>query len=149
MKSSKSKPTSKPANRRASPDVVEKRRVARIFNDVLAGKRMPLDGRTEKRRQRLLAELESGKHGSKVLKPIDVLAHVNELLALGETLTSLRKVVKARRQLEPSKELAEVLSRLHKAYHFQLEAYRFLGASDELLRDAGIVAAPKRGRKPS
>ncbi len=147
MKSSKSKANTKPANRRASPDVVEKRRVARLFNDVLAGKRMPLDGRTEKRRQRLLAELASGKHGNRVLKPIDVLSHVNELLELGETLTSLRKAIKAKRHLEPSDELAEVLARLHKAYHFRLEAYRFLGAGDELLCAAGIVLSPKRKRK--
>ncbi len=147
MKTAKGKATSRVANRRASPDVVEKRRVARLFNDVLAAKRAPLDGRTEKRRQRLLAELESGKHGSKILKPIDVLSHVNELLELGETLVSLRKRVKARRYLAPSPELSGVLGRLHKAYRFRLEAYRYLGASDALLQEAGIVSAPKRGRK--
>ena len=147
MKAPKSRTTARPLNRRASPDVVEKRRVARLFNDVLAGGRAPLDGRTEKRRKRLLAELASGNHGDKVLKPIDVLSHVNELLELGETLTSLRKAVKTKRQLESSDELSKVLARLHKAYRFRLEAYRFLGATDALLRDAGIVAAPKRGRK--
>ena len=53
----------KPANKRGSPEAVEKRRVARMFNDLLGDKsaRNKLDGRTEKRRKRLLRELASGK----------------------------------------------------------------------------------------
>src|SRR5262245_50389402 len=72
------------ANRRGSPEAIEKRRVARIFNDVLSGRGAgahKLDGRTEKRRQRLLKELEAGKaRGSRELKPLDVLQHVQELM---------------------------------------------------------------------
>ncbi len=51
-------------NRRGSPEAIEKRRVARVFNDILGGSGSAagkLDGRTEKRRQRLLSELEAGK----------------------------------------------------------------------------------------
>src|SRR5512146_414104 len=66
----------RPPNRRGSPEAIEKRRVARVFNDVLGGRLASahkLDGRTEKRRQRLLAELEAGKaRGSRELKPLDV-----------------------------------------------------------------------------
>ena len=57
------KATAKPPNRRGSPEAIEKRRAARQFNDVLGGRgasAQKLDGRTEKRRQRLLKELEDG-----------------------------------------------------------------------------------------
>src|SRR5215813_11555497 len=64
-------------NRRGSPEAIEKRRVARVFNDILGGRGASshkLDGRTEKRRQRLLKELEAGKaRGSRELKPLDIL----------------------------------------------------------------------------
>src|SRR5260370_22291768 len=67
-------------NRRGSPEAIEKRRVARVFNDILGGRGAAahkLDGRTEKRRQRLLKELEAGKaRGSRELKPLDVLQRV-------------------------------------------------------------------------
>src|ERR1700722_14776112 len=57
------KATAKPQNRRGSPEAIEKRRAARLFNDVLGGRgasAQKLDGRTEKRRQRLLKELADG-----------------------------------------------------------------------------------------
>src|SRR5580704_16070805 len=95
----------KPPNRRGSPEAVEKRRVARLFNDVLGGRGSGArkhDGRTEKRRQRLLRELESGKlRGAHELKPLDVLVRVNELLDLGEPLRSIRKVAKVRKNVVP------------------------------------------------
>ena len=88
----------RPANRRGSPEAIEKRRVARVFNDILGGRgasSAKLDGRTEKRRQRLLKELEAGKaRGSRELKPLDVLQRVQELMDLGEPLGSIRKVTK-------------------------------------------------------
>ena len=80
----------KPQNRRGSPEAIEKRRVARLFNDILGGRGAGAhkqDGRTEKRRQRLLRELEQGKvRGARELKPLDVLGRVHELLELGEPL---------------------------------------------------------------
>jgi hypothetical protein len=129
-------------NRRGSPEAIAKRRAARAFNDLLdpsGGK--SLDGRTEKRRQRLLAELESGKaRGSgKLLKPIDVLSHVAELFELGETVTSLRKVCRPRPLVLADDRMLDVLGRLHHAYGFPTEAYAFVGISDELLRKAGIL----------
>ncbi len=56
-------PAIKAQNRRGSPEAIEKRRAARLFNDILGGRSAgakKLDGRTEKRRQRLLRELEAG-----------------------------------------------------------------------------------------
>src|SRR5690348_3780402 len=67
-------------DRRASADAVEKRRAARRFNDLLLGGDRPGDGRTERRRRRLLEELAEGvaHRGRRALKPIDVLSRVEE-----------------------------------------------------------------------
>ncbi len=135
----------KPLNKRGSPEAVEKRRVARLFNDVLGGASASprRDGRTEKRRQRLVKELEEGMaRGKRELKPIDVLLRVQELLELGEPLSHLRKVVKVR-TLPPETSgegLVDVVARLHEAYGFRPEAYRFVGIADDVLAKAGIAA---------
>jgi hypothetical protein len=137
----------KPQNRRGSPEAIEKRRVARLFNDILGGRGVGAhkqDGRTEKRRQRLLRELEQGKvRGARELKPLDVLVRVNELLELGEPLRSIRKVAKVRKALVPAEAMVEVVSRLHKAYGFRPECYRFVGVDDDVLRVAGVIGAPR------
>jgi len=141
----------KPQNRRGSPEAIEKRRVARLFNDVLGGRGAGVrkhDDRTEKRRQRLLRELESGKvRGAHELKPLDVLVRVNELLGLGEPLRSIRKVAKVRKNEVPPEEVVEVVGRLHRAYAFRPECYRFVGLSDEVLRLAGVVSAEPKKRQ--
>jgi hypothetical protein len=147
------KSAGKAPNKRGSPEAIEKRRAARIFNDVVGGRGMggpKLDGRTEKRRQRLLRELEAGTARSKELKPLDVLQHVNELLALGEPLSSIRKVAKVKKPANVSEaSMIDVVAKLHKAYNFRPEAYRFVGVGDEVLRSAGVLSAEatKRGRK--
>lgn len=125
--------------------------MARLFNDVLGGRGAGVrkhDGRTEKRRQRLLRELESGKvRGAHELKPLDVLVRVNELLGLGEPLRSIRKVAKVRKNEVPPEEVVEVVGRLHRAYAFRPECYRFVGLSDEVLRLAGVVSAEPKKRQ--
>lgn len=144
--------TKKTENRRGSPEAVEKRRVARQFNTLLAGgggtgRR---DGRTEKRRGRLVKELKDGKsRGGAVLKPLDVIVRVQELLKIGETMGSLRKVVKTKFTSDEGEEVVTLLSRLHKAYNFPPEAYRVVGLSAAVLQKAGIVPgeARKRGRR--
>jgi hypothetical protein len=142
----------KPQNRRGSPEAIEKRRAARLFNDVLGGRGAGLhkrDGRTEKRRQRLMRELQSGKvRGSRSLKPLDVLQRVHELLELGEPLRSIRKVTKVRRSTVAPADMVEVVGRLHKAYGFRPECYRFVGIGDDLLRSAGVLSGdlPRHGR---
>jgi hypothetical protein len=149
------KPSRAPAkaqNRRGSPEAIEKRRVARLFNDILGGRGAGAhkrDGRTEKRRQRLMRELEAGKaRGSRELKPLDVLQRVHELLELGEPLSSIRKVAKVRKGSVPPEDMVDVVSRLHRAYGFRAECYRFVGVSDDVLRSAGVIGAegPKRAR---
>jgi len=147
--------SAKPQNRRGSPEAIEKRRVARLFNDILGGRgagAQKQDGRTEKRRQRLLRELEQGKvRGARELKPLDVLVRVHELLELGEPLRSIRKVAKVRRAIVPPEAMVEVVSRLHKAYGFRPECYRFVGVDDDVLRIAGVLsplkAAPPASRR--
>jgi hypothetical protein len=144
----------KAQNRRGSPEAIEKRRAARLFNDVLGGRgsaAQKLDGRTEKRRQRLLKELEDGKaRGSRELKPLDVLQRVQELMDLGEPLSSIRKVAKVRKSNLPEDSVVDIVQRLHKAYGFRPETYRFVGIGDEVLRGAGVLTGePRRGRAPA
>jgi hypothetical protein len=144
------RPAPKPPNRRGSPEAIEKRRAARLFNDVLGGRGLggpKLDGRTEKRRQRLLRELEAGTtRGARELKPLDVLQHVHELMELGEPLSSIRKVAKVRKSAVPPESMVDIVSRLHKAYNFRPEAYRFVGVADDVLRTAGVLG-PETSRR--
>jgi hypothetical protein len=144
------KASAKPLNRRGSPEAIEKRRAARQFNDVLDGRgasAQKLDGRTEKRRQRLLKELEDGKaRGQRDLKPLDVLQRVQELMDLGEPLSSIRKVAKVRKTTLAPDSILTIVQRLHQAYKFRPEAYRFVGIGDDVLRGAGVLGEPKRGK---
>src|SRR5580692_9924445 len=112
------KAMTKPPNRRGSPEAIEKRRAARQFNDVLGGRgaaAQKLDGRTEKRRQRLLKELEVGKaRGTRELKPLDILQRVQELMDLGETIGAIRKVAKVKKNTVAPDAIVGVVERLHK-----------------------------------
>ena len=136
-----------PPNRRGSPEAVAKRRAARAFNDLLDPRaRSRLDGRTDQRRKRLLAELSAGKHRSsgKELKPIDVLMRVHELLELGEPLSVLKQTCTPA-PLQPAAErLVALVTELDTAYSFRPEAYRFVGISAEVLRRAGVLAPAKK-----
>jgi hypothetical protein len=137
---------------RGSAEAIEKRRVARQLNALFgagghaAGK---LDGRTEKRRQRLLKELKDGKNGQP-LKPIELITHANELLGLGETLSSIRKNgIKAQRmELPDSVDKVEAVQRAQEAYQFNPEVWKLLGIDlDELSASAAKSAVRKR-KKP-
>lgn len=139
----------KAQNRRGSPEAIEKRRAARFFNDVLGGRSAGprLDGRTQKRRERLLRELETGKaRGTRDLKPLDVLLRVQELLELGEGVSALRKVVKVKK-VGLGDDLPLAIQRLHRAYHFRPEVYRFVGIGDDLLKDVGVLDQAKKRAK--
>ena len=144
----------KAQNRRGSPEAIAKRRAARHFNDVLSGRgaaAQGLDGRTAKRRERLLKELAEGKaRGSRELKPLDVLLRVQELMDLGEPVGSIRKVAKARRLTLAPDALVGAVEKLHAAYGFRPEAYRFVGIGDDVLRGAGVIEGGSerpKGRK--
>jgi hypothetical protein len=141
----------KKETRRASPEAVEKRRAARLFNQALLGDARPArDGRTERRRKRLLKELAEGvaRGGKRELKPIDVLSRVQELLALGEPIASIRKACPRPRPVEITDEIVEGIRRIHRAYTFPVEAYAFVGLPEDALRKAGVLPAPaaERGR---
>ena len=118
-----------------------------MFNDLVGGRASAskLDGRTEKRRQRLMRELEAGKaRGKRDLKPLDVLLRVQELIELGESLSAIRKVAKVKKSDVPGEQIIGVVERLHKAYGFRPEVYRFVGIADEVLQKAGVLAPEPR-----
>jgi hypothetical protein len=147
------------ADSRASRGAIDKRRAARRFNEVLlsgAGSGHGRDGRTEKRRQRLLKELADGKAkgGKQELKPIDVLLRVQALLSLGESVASIKKARRVPRPVAETDDLIDGVRRLHEAYDFAEEVYQFVGISPETLaravkgpgvRAAGRNRASKRG----
>jgi hypothetical protein len=121
-----------PAGGRGSPEAVAKRRAARQLNTLLGANqiRPGLDGRTEKRRQRLIKELKEGRRGT-ALKPIDVVAHVNELMDLGESIASLKKLGVKPRKVEATSEILAIVDRTQEAYGFRAEAWRMLGLKVE------------------
>jgi hypothetical protein len=128
------------AKGRGSPEAVEKRRTARQLNTLLGGgSDKKLDGRTEKRRKRLIKELKQGRKGT-TLKPIDVVSHVDELLSIGETLSSLRKQGVKPRKTELSSEVLDAVRRTQKAYDFRPGAWKMLGID---------MDGPKKGRSSS
>jgi len=139
----------KTLTRRASPEAIEKRRAARAFNEALLGEGAgaPLvDGRTERRRRRLLKELADGaaRGGKRELKPIDVLSRVQELLELGEPIESIRKACPRPRPVEATPEIIERLRQIHQAYTFAAAVYGFVGIGPDALRKAGVVKGGAR-----
>ncbi len=124
-------------NLRGSPEAVKKRVAARNLNDVLSGKKTGfpvLDGRTEKRRQRLLGEVVQ-----EALKPVDLLLKVQELFDLGESYISLRKLIPARRLRAVPEGAAEALATMMEAYTLSEDVYRFLGLPEAVLKEAGAI----------
>lgn len=131
---------------RASREAVEKRRAARLFNEALLGRGSrpgAIDGRTERKRQRLLRELAAAAAGERDMKPVDVLGHVQALLDLGEPLASLRKAYPPRRPVDATDAVVEGARRIHQAYGFSADAYRFVGLDDAVLKRAGVLGRAK------
>ncbi|HEY6877698.1 MAG TPA: hypothetical protein VI299_06740 [Polyangiales bacterium] len=137
---------------RGSAEAIEKRRVARQLNTLFGGGNSQpgkLDGRTEKRRQRLLKELKDGRAGQ-ALKPIEIIAHANELLEMGETLSTIRKngVKTSKLELDGSAEKVETVLRAQEAYGFRAEVWKLLGIDlTELTAEAAAKAPTRRRRK--
>jgi len=135
---------------RGSAEAIEKRRVARQLNTLFganghqAGK---LDGRTEKRRQRLLKELKEGKRGQ-ALKPIEIITHASELLDMGETLATIRKNgLKANKfDVEGDNEKIDAVLRAQEAYQFHPEVWKLLGVDLEELGPRDHTAGKKKKR---
>jgi len=117
------------ATGRGSKEAIEKRRAARQLNALAAGGtngRAKVDGRTEKRRRRLIAELKEGRDGEP-LKPIDVVTHVDELLRLGESLPSIKKQGVRPRKTDLDDDVRETVRRTQEAYGFRTDAWKMLG----------------------
>ncbi len=138
---------------RGSPEAIEKRRVARQLNTLFSGKAdgtNKLDGRTAKRRLRLLKELKEGRSG-KGLKAIEVVSHANELLLMGDALSAIRKNgVKAPR-VEIDASMMKLVARTQAAYGFRPEAWKLLGvqlpSGAKGAKGAKNGAGKKRGRE--
>lgn len=127
----------KAATKRGSPEAIAKRKVARALNQLFseAGE-SPLDGRTLKRKRRLIEQLTKGKHG-KPLKALEVLVHANELLSLGESLSSLRKLKPQLPATPPvTEEATAIYLETQKNYGFDPKAWRLLGIDIAGLADA-------------
>ncbi|MGF1467514.1 MAG: hypothetical protein ACFCGT_15420 [Sandaracinaceae bacterium] len=147
MAKSRAKKTS--GGGRGSAEAIQKRRAARQLNTLFTegGKvQTGLDGRTEKRRQRLLKELREGRRG-KPLKAIEVLQHTHELLDIGESLTSIRKTGYKAPKVSLDEQDRVVVERTQAAYNFHPDAWRVLGV--ELEGSGGEPPAPKKKARRS
>lgn len=137
---------------RGSAEAIEKRRVARQLNTLFGGGNSQpgkLDGRTEKRRQRLLKELKDGKSGQP-LKPIELIGHAHELLEMGETLSTIRKngVKAPKLELEDSDEKVQTVLRAQEAYGFRPEVWKLLGIDlAELTAESNAAKTGTRRRR--
>ena len=80
-----------------------------------------------RKRRRLRMELEQGRDGGP-LKAVEVLTRADELLALGETLRSLRALdVKAPRRPRLDDEAVELIRETQRVYGFDPRAWKLLG----------------------
>jgi hypothetical protein len=142
--------TSKKGTGRGSAEAIAKRRAARQLNQLFTeggGAGRALDGRTEKRRRRLLEELKKGRKGTP-LKAIEILSHTQELLELGETLSSIKRTgVKPLKVTLGDADMA-IVHATQKEYGFRDEAWRMLGLSLKQPKAAGAPKAAKRGKRP-
>ncbi|SRR5690606_17864668 len=145
----------KQKTRRGSPEAIAKRRAARSLNRIFdrGAAASALDGRTLKRKKRLLKELQEGK-GGEALKAHEVLSHVTELLALGENMTSIRQLKPRLPPTPPlSDETVEVIKETQTSYEFDPRAWKLIGIDIEAVMAGDTGSAPaeggrkKRGRK--
>jgi hypothetical protein len=140
----------KKPTRRGSPEAIAKRRAARSLNRMFdqGAVAQAMDGRTLKRKRRLLKELQEGKRGE-TLKAHEVLAHVTELLGMGENLTTIRRL---KPRLPPSPGLTDdmvgVVRETQQSYSFDPRAWKLLGIDIEsVMSGAGAAEASGRASK--
>lgn len=145
------KTSPKKETRRGSPEAIAKRRAARALNSIFdagPGADAALDGRSLKRKRRLIQELQEGK-GGEALKAHEVLSHATELYGFGENLTSLRKL-KPRLPATPpmTDETIAAIKETQASYNFHPNAWKLLGIDiDALSAPAPSGEAPKRKGK--
>lgn len=133
--------------RRGSPEAIAKRRAARSLNTLFArgAASNGMDGRTLKRKNRLLEELKNGKGGN-TIKAHEVLSHVTELLGLGESLTTIRAL---KPRLPPplpmTDESISIIKETQASYNFDPRAWKFLGVDlDEVMGDKPVTKSTTR-----
>lgn len=137
----------KKTTKRGSPEAIAKRRAARALNTlfdkgpVAAG----LDGRSIRRKNRLTKELAEGKNGQP-LKAHEVLSYVTELLQMGETLASIRKL---KPKVPPTPPLNDhtigAIRETQQSYQFDPRAWRVLGIDIEAVLSGNAGNAPSGG----
>ncbi|HEY8431649.1 MAG TPA: hypothetical protein VIL20_24885 [Sandaracinaceae bacterium] len=128
--------------RRGSPEAIAKRRAARSLNRIfIEGATVSaMDGRTLKRKKRLIKELQEGKRGQP-LKAHEVLSHATELMTLGENLTTLRRLKPRLPATPPLVEpFLSVVRETQKAYSFDPRAWRLLGIDIEKVMSGAVSA---------
>ena len=138
---------------RGSPEAIAKRRAARALNSLFSASAAEpaIDKRTLKRKTRMLRELKEGK-GGEPLKALDVLQHVTELLTLGETVPSIRRL---KPKLPPTPKVengeGELLADVQSLYGFDPRAWKVLGVDIEKVGTSAQPEkpAPKRKRGPA
>ncbi|HEY8428656.1 MAG TPA: hypothetical protein VIL20_09790 [Sandaracinaceae bacterium] len=146
-------PTKK-ETRRGSPEAIAKRRSARKLNTLFErGVQIAsIDGRTLKRKNRMLKELKEGR-GGVPLKAQQVLAYATELFEMGEnlgTIRALKPLLPERPPLTP--EVVEAMRATQEAYNFSPRAWRLLGVDIEKIMGSSTsaeAAAPRRARAKS
>lgn len=127
---------------RASPSAIEKRRTARELNTLLGGTTInPNDGRTQRRRSRLLREIKEGR-GNKPLKAIELLTRVNALLSLGETVASIRKNGVLLPTIALTADAHDLIERTQAAYDFDPEVWKVLGMTLKATRTRAAHNTP-------
>jgi hypothetical protein len=148
---------SKRETRRGSPEAVAKRRAARALNSIFdkgPSTEAELDGRTLKRKRRLIKELQEGK-GGEPLKAHEILTHATELFAMGENLASIRKL---KPKLPPKPEISDatvaVIRDTQASYAFDKAAWKLIGVDLAAVlnggaQDAGGTEAPKAKKRAS
>jgi hypothetical protein len=57
-------------------------------------------------------------------------------------------VTKVRKSSVPPEAIVGVVERLHRAYSFRPEVYRFVGIGEEVLREAGVLEAGQKRARP-
>ena len=153
----RAKKTADTPTRRGHPEAIAKRKAARALNRLFSeagGAAEAIDGRTLKRKRRLVKDLTEGKNGQP-LKALEVLTHAQELLALGETLASLRKLKPKLPPMPPLDETtAAVILDTQANYGFDPKAWKLLGVDLDRLGapaaaegEAEAPARPRRARK--
>lgn len=135
--------------RRGSPEAIAKRRAARTLNTLFAKSAVvgSMDGRTVKRKNRLMKELQQGRGGSG-LKAHEALSHVTELLAMGETVGSIRKL-NPRVPSAPAltAETVQVIRDTQDSYGFDPRAWKMLGVDIDAVTGNAQPSSGDAGRK--